>query len=151
MNDASIAQETFTIERIYPNCREHVWSAWSTPGKKAAWFGSSEHSMDFRVGGSERAAHRDTLGEHVNETRYFEIVEGERIVMAYSMALNGRVHTVSLATILLADHGGGTRLIYIEQMCVLPPSDGVAGRRHGWGELLARLEGFLVTDGPQAG
>ncbi len=151
MNDASIAQDMFTIERIYPNCREHVWSAWSTPRKKAAWFGSSQHSMDFRVGGSERAAHRDTMGEHVNETRYFEIVEGERIVMAYSMAVNGRVHTVSLATVRFADEGGGTRVVYTEQMCIIPPSDGMAGRRHGWGALLDAVERLLAAEAVGSG
>jgi uncharacterized protein YndB with AHSA1/START domain len=102
--------------------------------------------MDFRVGGSERASHRDAMGEHVNETRYFEIVEGERIVMAYSMAMNGRVHTISLATILFADHGGGTRFTYSEQMCVIPPSDGVAGRRHGWGVLLDAVGRLLAAE-----
>lgn len=146
MNDVSIAHDSFTIERLYPNCRDHVWSAWSVPEKKAAWFGSAGHHMDFRVGGSERVSHRDAMGEHVNETRYFEIVEGERIVMAYSMAMNGRVHTVSLATILFADHGGGTRLTYTEQMCVIPPSDGVAGRRHGWGVLLDAVERLLAVE-----
>lgn len=40
------------------------------------------------------------MGAHRNETRYFEIKNGERVVLAYSMALNGRVHTVSLATVL---------------------------------------------------
>jgi uncharacterized protein YndB with AHSA1/START domain len=148
MTDVSIVHDGFTIERLYPNCREHVWSAWSMPEKKAVWFGSGGHSMDFRVGGSERAFHRDAMGEHVNETRYFEIVEGERIVMAYSMAVNGRVHTISLATILFADHGGGTRLTYTEQMCVIPPSDGVAGRRHGWGALLDAVERQLAAETP---
>ncbi|MEQ1944740.1 SRPBCC family protein [Mesorhizobium sp. VNQ89] len=142
----SPTHDSFTIERIYPNCREHVWSAWSTAAKKAKWFGGETHSMDFRVGGRESAAFNDKMGEHVNETRYFEIVENERIVMAYSMAMNGRVHTVSLATVQFADRDGGTRLIFTEQMCVIPPSDGVEGRRHGWGELLGGLESFLVSD-----
>jgi uncharacterized protein YndB with AHSA1/START domain len=146
MNDVSIVHDSFTIERLYPNCRDHVWSAWSMPEKKAAWFGAAGHEMDFRVGGSERASHRDAMGEHVNETRYFEIVEGERIVMAYSMAMNGRVHTISLATILFADHGGGTRFTYSEQMCVIPPSDGVAGRRHGWGVLLDAVGRLLAAE-----
>lgn len=146
----AVAHENFTIERTYPNCREHVWSAWSNPAKKAKWFGGKVHSMDFVVGGRETASFRDDMGEHVNETRYFEIVENERIVMAYSMAMNGRVHTVSLATIRFVDHNGGTRLTFTEQMCVIPPSDGVEGRRHGWGELLGGLETFLVSDGRQA-
>jgi uncharacterized protein YndB with AHSA1/START domain len=142
----AVAHDTFTLERIYPNCREHVWSAWSMPAKKATWFGGEAHSMDFRVGGHETASFSDEMGEHVNETRYFEIVENERIVMAYSMAMNGRIHTVSLATIQFADNSGGTRLTFTEQMCVIPPSDGVEGRRHGWGELLSGLETFLVSD-----
>jgi len=149
MTDASIVHDSFTLERIYPNCREHVWSAWATPAKKATWFGGGDHSMDFRAGGGERAAFRDGMGEHVNETRYFEIAEGERIVFAYSMAVNGRVHTVSLATVMFADEGGGTRLTFTEQMCVIPPSDGVEGRQHGWRELLAGLEHFLAGDGPK--
>ncbi len=146
----AVAHDTFTLERIYPNCREHVWSAWSTPTKKAAWFGGEAHNMDFRVGGRESASFSDEMGEHVNETRYFEIVENERIVMAYSMAMNGRIHTVSLATIRFADKDGGTRLTFTEQMCVIRPSDGVEGRRHGWGELLSGLETFLVSDGTRA-
>ena len=150
MTKPSTVHDSFTIERVYPNCREHVWSAWSTPSKKAKWFGGGDHSMDFRVGGDERASFRDEMGEHVNETRYFEIVEGGRIVLAYSMAINGRVHTVSLATVVLADEGGGTRLTFTEQMCVMPPSDGIEGRRHGWNELLAALEAFLASDGPRA-
>jgi uncharacterized protein YndB with AHSA1/START domain len=149
MTDASIAHDSFTLERIYPNCREHVWSAWAMPAKKAKWFGGGDHSMAFRAGGGERAAFRDGMGEHVNETRYFEIAEGERIVFAYSMAVNGRVHTVSLATVMFADEGGGTRLTFTEQMCVIPPSDGVEGRQQGWRELLAGLEHFLAGDGPK--
>ena len=150
MTKSHIVHDSFTIERTYPNCREHVWSAWSTTDKKAKWFGGGDHSMDFRVGGAERSASRMASDEHVNETRYFEIVEDERIVMAYSMAVNGRVHTVSLATVVLADEGGGTRLTFTEQMCVIPPSDGIEGRRHGWTELLAALERFLASDTPEA-
>ena len=136
----------FTIERTYPNCREHVWSAWSSQEKKRQWFGDGLEEMTFGVGGSERSHFRDGMGEHVNEGRYFEIVPGRRIVLAYSMALNGRVHTISLATIAFTDDHGGTRVNYTEQMVVIPPSDGVAGRRHGWGALLEGLEGVLAAD-----
>ena len=142
------AHDSFTIERVYSNCRNHVWSAWSDPAKKAKWFGGADHRMDFRVGGSEYGSFRNEMGHHENETRYFEISEGERIVFAYSMAADGRVHTVSLATVTFTDEGGGTRLTFTEQMCVIPPSDGVEGRRHGWGELLAALQALLSTDGP---
>ena len=132
--------DSFTLDRVYPERRSEVWAAWSIPEKKAAWMKSPVLEMDFRPGGSERWAVRDGMGEHVNEARYFEIREGERIVLAYSMAVNDRVHTVSLATVTFADEkGGGTRLRYTEQMCVLPPSDGMKGRQHGWGLMLDRL------------
>lgn len=146
MTNAGQSHETFTIDRIYPNCLDHVWACWAAADKKRAWFGDGLQEMDFRPGGIERGAFQDTMGEHQNETRYFEISDRNRIVLAYSMALNGRVHTVSLATIVFADHDGGTRMTYTEQMCVIPPSDGVDGRRHGWDALLTGLESYLSAD-----
>jgi uncharacterized protein YndB with AHSA1/START domain len=136
----------FTLERVYPNCKAHVWAAWSIREKKAAWMRNAALEMDFRPGGFERSGFRDDMGEHVNETRYFEIKEGERIVLAYSMAVNGRVHTVSLAAVAFMDENGGTRLRYTEQICVIPPSDGVEGRKHGWSALLDGLADYLVKD-----
>ena len=138
--------DSFTIERVYPNCLAHVWSAWSVPEKKAKWFGSRALEMDFRPGGGEKTSFTNDMGVHTNETRYFEIREEELIVLAYSMAINGRVHTVSLTTIAFMDENGGTRLRYTEQMCVLPPSDGAAGRTHGWGVLLDALGRYLEED-----
>jgi uncharacterized protein YndB with AHSA1/START domain len=138
--------DSFTIERLYEKCRDHVWSGWATLDKKNRWFGGGIEHLDFTPGGTERASFHDTMGLHVNETRYFEIKPGERIVYAYSMALNGRVHTVSLATVTFADAGGGTRLTYTEQMCVIPPSDGVAGRQHGWTHLLDGLDSALAEE-----
>lgn len=146
MGEQSQHHREFTLERLYPNCKEHVWAAWSIREKKAAWLGSEGLEMDFSVGGVERSGFSNAMGEHTSQGRYFEIKEGERIVLAYSMAVNGRVHTVSLATILFADENGGTRLTYTEQMCVIPPSDGVEGREHGWSALLDGLAGFLASD-----
>ena len=137
---------TFTIDRVYPNCRAHVWSAWAVREKKAAWLGNRDLALDFRAGGAEHSVFNDQMGEHVNEGRYFEILDQQRIVLAYSMALNGRVHSVSLTTIVFEDEGGGTRLTYTEQMCVIAPSDGVEGRRHGWTSLLGNLATYLAQD-----
>lgn len=124
---AAAAQQTFAVERVFPNCRAHVWAGWSVRAKKAAWLGDPALEMDFRVGGEERSGFRDGRGDHANAGRYFEISEAERIVMACSMAVNGRVHTVSLATITFADESGGCRVRYTEQMWVIPPSDGARG------------------------
>ncbi|SDH19315.1 SRPBCC domain-containing protein [Pelagibacterium luteolum] len=146
MGEQSQQHREFTLERFYPNCKEHVWAAWSIREKKAAWLGSEGLEMNFSPGGVERSGFRNSMGEHNSEGRYFEIKEGERIVLAYSMAVNGRVHTVSLATILFRDENGGTRLTYTEQMCVIAPSDGVEGRKHGWNALLNGLAGYLEAD-----
>lgn len=141
-----ILHDIFTIERVYEKCRDHVWSGWSDRAKKNRWMGGGIERMEFATGGRERAVFRDAMGEHVNETTYFDIVERQRIVLAYSMAMNGRVHSVSVATVAFADEGGGTRLTYVEQITVLPPSDGVPGRRHGWTALLEALDGALDAE-----
>ncbi|MCV3208743.1 SRPBCC domain-containing protein [Mesorhizobium sp. YC-39] len=144
MEDQSQYHENFTLERVYPNSRAEVWAAWSIREKKAEWLGNSALEMDFRPGGFERGAFRHATDEHVNETRYFDIAEGQRIVLAYSMAVNGRVHTVSLTTIVFMDEKPGTRLHYTEQMCIIPPSDGLKGREHGWNALLDALGVYLA-------
>ena len=143
---SGILHDTFTIERVYEKCRDHVWSRWSDRAKKNRWMGGGIERMEFAPGGRERSVFRDAMGEHVDETAYFDIVEGRRIVMAYSMAMNGRVHSGSVATVTFAVEGGGTRLTNVEQITVLPPSDGVPGRRHGWTALLNALDGVLEAD-----
>lgn len=143
-----IRHEHFTIERRLHKCREHVFSAWSDPDKKKQWFAGRSASFvdDFRVGGRSYGAFDNDMGRHENETRYFAIIEDALIVQGYSMAMNGRVHSVSLVTIRFEDDGGGTRLVYDERMTVIAPSDGAAGREHGWGVLLDAMEAELNKD-----
>ena len=146
MTNPSEHEDSFTIERVYPNCRDHVWAAWADKDMRSKWFGNGLTEMDFRVGGVERGSFSNHMGEHTKEAHFFKIQEKSRIVYAYSMAMNGTVHTVSLATVLFEDEGGGTRLTYREQMYVIPPSDGADGRRNGWGVLLDGLEAYLAED-----
>ncbi len=143
--------DSFRIERTLNKCPAHVFSAWSDPSKKLQWFRDpampdSGYVCDFSVGGREYGAFESEMGRHENETRYFEIVQDELIVFAYSMALNGRVHSVSLVTLRFDDQDGGTRLTYVEQMCVIGQSDGAAGRQHGWGALLNRMQAVLEQE-----
>lgn len=106
--------------------------------------------LDFRIGGIETGRFVLTegpgAGDHRNLTHYLDIIEGERIVYAYTMALDGRIHSASLATVTFADENGGTRMSLTEQGSFFPPSDGVEGRRHGWEALIDALEGFLKRD-----
>ena len=78
--------------------------------------GHSANTLDFRVGGREAGifslAEGPGAGEHANHTTYLDIADGERIVFAYTMALNGRIHSASLVTVTFEDLGGATRLTY---------------------------------------
>lgn len=139
--------ESFTITREYPHAVDRVWAAWAELDKKKAWFGEGIEHQAFEAGGAERSRFDNEMGEHVNDTRYFEIARNKRIVLAYSMSMNGTVHTVSLATITFAPTSSGTALSYTEQMCIIPPSDGKDGRQHGWNALLTALEDWLANTG----
>lgn len=159
----TVTHDSFTIERRLRACPAHVWAAWAEADLKRQWFVASDgegwqtldYSLDFRVGGSETGrfvmASGPGAGEHANVTHYLDILPGERIAFAYSMALNGRIHSASLATVTLAEAGGGTLLTFTEQGAWFPPSDGVDGRREGWEALLAALERTLeATAGQRA-
>lgn len=152
--------ERFTLERVIHACPAHVFAAWSDPALKRRWFvepdgprrAEEDHTLDFRVGGTEfgRFVVEDGPGKgvHENRTTFLDIVPGERIVFAYTMAMDGRIHSASLATVTFADEGGGTRLTFTEQIAVLGPSDGAEGRRGGWTHLLSALESSLREGAP---
>ena len=154
------AHDRFTLERTLHACRAHVFAAWSDPDLKRRWFVDSDgphwteedYSLDFRVGGTEfgRFVAEDgpARGVHENRTTFLDIIPDERIVFAYTMALEGRVHSASLATVTLTDEGGGTRLTFTEQIAVLGPSDGAEGRCGGWTHLLSALESSLREGAP---
>jgi uncharacterized protein YndB with AHSA1/START domain len=145
-----IRHESFTITRTYGKCRAHVWSAWADRETKYRWLAGDggtaavgDFELDFRVGGGERHAFTSPMGRHENRTTYFEIADEERIVYAYSMSLEGRVHSVSVATVRFFDEVGGTRMEYHEQLTLIGASDDAEGRRHGWTLLLDRIESVL--------
>ena len=148
--------DSFTLTRDIAACPAHVFACWADPALKRRWFVDSdgpgwterEYTLDFRVGGRETGrfelAEGPGAGEHGNVTHYLDIAPDARIVMAYTMAMNGRIHSASLVTVTLEPSGGGTRLTYHEQMTLIGESDGVAGRRHGWEHLLDALENTLM-------
>lgn len=101
---------------------------------------SSDHELDFRVGGRERVSGRPKGGPvHAYEARYQDIVPDRRIVSTYDMHLDDKRISVSLATVELEPAGGGTRLIYIEQAVFLDGHDNPAQREQGMRDLLDAL------------
>ena len=156
----TLTHDRFTLERVIRACPAHVFAAWCDSTLKRQWFAKADgprrskddYSLDFRVGGTEfgRFVVEDGPGKgvHENRTTFLDIVPDERIVFAYTMALDGRTHSASLATVTFADEGSGTRLTFTEQIAVLGPSDGAEGRRGGWTHLLCALESSLRRGAP---
>ena len=155
MDKRSVTHNTFVIERSYPQSPERVFAAFADPAKKRRWFGEGENhdivefTMDFRVGGQERAEYR--LNDKTpfpgvalaHEGSYFDIVPGRRVVTASAMALGGRRISVTLVTVELVAKEAGTTLILTHQGAFFEGSDGPQMRKAGWEKLVDRLAAEL--------
>ena len=148
---------TFVVEREYPVPVARVWEAFADPAVKATWWGGEEFvilsaSADFRVGGGETESSRYGAGGPLGryESRYTDIVEGERIVFTYDMWLEDAHASTSLVTLVFESVGSGTRLTLTEQGVHLdgvhgPGPEAAAGREHGTAELLDQLGAMLAN------
>ena len=146
----SIRQHDFTIERGLRQRPEQAFRAFADPELKRRWFGAPDGwadarwELDFRVGGSELSVGRDPGGTlHEFRSRYHDIVDGERIVFAYDLLLDGGLISVSLTTIELRPDGEGTQLVFTEHGAFFDGLEDPAEREHGTGLLIDQLAGFL--------
>jgi uncharacterized protein YndB with AHSA1/START domain len=150
----SIRQHDFTIERRFRQTPAQTFAAFADPELKARWFAlpgnwtESERASDFRVGGGELAAGRDSSGvHHLFRSRIHDIVDAERIVYAYDMEIDHQFFSVSLTTIEFHEtDGGGTHLVFTEHGAFFDGLEDPAHREHGTGLLLDRLEAVLATE-----
>jgi uncharacterized protein YndB with AHSA1/START domain len=149
MTKRSITPATFVIEREYPHPPAKVFSAYADPKKKAKWFGGppeweSKHTLDFRVGGKELSQGGPPGGTvHTMNGVYWDIVEAERIVMAYELLLGAARISVSLGTTEIKPSGHGATLTYTEQGIYLDGYDDAGQREHGTRILLDQLGAYL--------
>jgi uncharacterized protein YndB with AHSA1/START domain len=150
MTERTVVHDTIVTERTYGRPPALVFAAWRDPATKREWFAEGEgwrveqYELDFRVGGREHGRFRRGNGpETRNETGYLDIVPDRRIVMAYTMAVDGKNISASLGTVEFEASGGGTRLIYTEQGAFFAGSDGPSLRKQGWNGLLERLAAAL--------
>jgi uncharacterized protein YndB with AHSA1/START domain len=154
----NICQHDFTIERRFRQSPVQTFQAFADPDLRRRWFGvpdswtDTEWSLDFRVGGGELNAGRDDRGHHhLFRSRFHDIADGERIVFAYDLLLDGRLTSVSLTTVELRpddNDGGGTHLVFTEHGAFFDGLDDPAEREHGTGLLLDGLEAFLAGEVP---
>lgn len=154
MSERSVEHGTFTIERKFDVAPARVFAAWAEPKAKAIWFAGPAgpwkqqlRQMDFRIGGRERVR-GEFAGGRVSDfdASYHDIVTNRRIVYSYTMHVDEKRISVSLATIEFEPAGGGaTRLILTEQGAFLDGGfDGSAGREQGTRGLLDNLQNFLA-------
>jgi uncharacterized protein YndB with AHSA1/START domain len=152
----SIRQYDFTIERRFRQSPEQTFQAFADPDLRQRWFRvpdtwtDTEWWLDFRVGGGERNAGRDHGGaHHLFRSRFHDIVDGARIVFAYDMLLDGRLTSVSLATVeVRPQDDDGTQLILTEHGAFLDDLEDPVERAHGTGLLLDGLEALLAGEVP---
>jgi uncharacterized protein YndB with AHSA1/START domain len=148
----SVTHGSFTIERVYANATPaRVFDAFANPASKARWFHGPDEwdqqppEMDFRVGGREVLGGGPKGGvQHRFESRYYDIVQDQRIIYAYDMHLDDARISVSLATIeLFPDGKGGTRLVMHEDGAFLDGYDDSGSRERGTRGLLDQLGAWL--------
>ena len=147
---SSVVHDTFVVERTYPATPERVFAAWASIEAKSQWFGDDaeveavdEHTLDFRVGGSEHLSVKAGGSAYTFDSRYYDIVENERMVWAYEMHVDGRRMSVSVGTVELTPVPGGTRLVMTEQGAYLDGLDTSDQREAGTREFLGSLERYL--------
>jgi len=156
MTEPAAVHDTFILERHFAKPPAKVFAALADPAKKRRWCGEGpahevlDFAVDFRVGGAERwryrmAAHTPIAGKELSsEGLHLDIVPDTRVVIASSMAMDGRPFSASLVTFELHAQGGGTDLVLIHQGVFFEGADGPAMRKGGWEGLLDRLAAELA-------
>ncbi len=142
--------ETFVIERVFRHSPKAVFAAHASNEAKDAWFKGPPdwrnlpREFDFRVGGKETSSGgpKDGWTSHMDGT-YLDIVPNERIVMAFTMHIDDRLITISLATTELKAHPEGTQYKLTEQIIFVDGADHLENRIEGTQALVAQLEAYL--------
>jgi uncharacterized protein YndB with AHSA1/START domain len=146
MTERSAVHHTFTIERTYGRPVDVVFAAWSDPEAKRRWFATEdgEHELDFRVGGTEVTRGGATNGAGMRfETRYHDIVPGERIVYSSTLSNESTLATISMTTVEFRAEGDGTVQVLTESGVFLDGHEQPAWREQGTGDWLTKLGAAL--------
>lgn len=136
---------TIRLERVYKAAPARVFAAWAEPAARAKWdvpgrWIIAEQTFDFREGGSEVKRFGPASDPRfVAETRYVDVVPGQRIVYAYGLTSRGERISVSLTTVELSPESAGTRLVLTEQITFLDGRDNAVNREEGLSSMLDKI------------
>jgi uncharacterized protein YndB with AHSA1/START domain len=150
---------SFSLSVDFTAQRARIFAAFAEPSLRSRWFrvpgsaSTARHELDFRVGGGESARNVFSSGdveEHVAyHSRFLDIVPDARIVWTYEAQVNGVRRWVSLVTVELADHDGGSRLTWTESYAYLVTTgDGSQDAAHLRGGTRLLLNGLSVLVEP---
>jgi len=150
MSTHKVEHADFTLERRYDAPLALLYGAFADEQAKSRWFGGgSEWDMqsrkfDFRVGGHEHLSGKWKSGMvSTFDATYHDIVPERRIVYAYHMHIDGKLISVSLATLQFAVDGAGSKLTITEQGAFLDGYDDAGSREKGTRHLMERIADSL--------
>lgn len=146
----SVTHASFQLERTYEAPLARVWQALTDPAAKARWFCGTpgqweliEHQLQVRVGGTERLKGRWASGTVTTfDAYYHDVVPNVRLVYSYTMHVDERKISVSLASIQLRCSdatSSGTTLRITEQGAFLDGYDDAGSREQGTAQLIEAL------------
>ncbi len=151
-HERSVVHGTFHIDRFLTATPARVYAAFTDPVAKVKWFAAPsgewttvERSMDIRIGGRERLRGRWQNGTITDfDATYLDLVPDARLVYTYTMHIDDRKISVSLATIEMGSSpDGGTKLRVTEQGAFLDGYDDAGAREHGTNLLIDQLVASL--------
>lgn len=138
----------FQIARLIKAPRDRVYAAWTDPEQMKQWFapegGRTDNVvLDTRVGGQFRWDLTDAEGEAMTMLGEFrELDPGRKISFTWQWQDDEDwAEHVSLVTIELSDHPGGTEVRLTHEN--LPTEKSRDGHNRGWNIMLDKVEDFV--------
>jgi uncharacterized protein YndB with AHSA1/START domain len=141
-----MAENGFTVNRVFDAPRERVWREWTEPEAFADWFGAPTSdvplesvSMDVRPGGAWRLTMFAGPARREMHWRgeYVEVEPPERLVLTMSDQPAGERY--ELITVVLTDLGDGRTEMHFEQRGQLSP-EWYERTKAGWGGFFDRID-----------
>ena len=141
------ADRGYTITRVFDAPRQLVWNAITEAEQFAQWFGPVDstldiHEMDVRPGGAWRATLHFNGMEMPWSGRWEEVVEPERVVLAFADAPS-LGDEFDLLTMTLTSLGDKTELV-LRQSGGHLTDEQYEQAREGTAGFLDRMAGLLV-------